>query len=46
MNNNQRKILNLEETINIIKTKESENLIVRILAERFFVSKSKVNLNI
>jgi transposase len=46
MNNNKRKRLNLEEKLNIIKTKETENLSVRVLAERFCISKSQVNLNI
>jgi len=47
MNNNRKKRLNLEEKINIIKTKEMENLSVRVITERFCISKSaQVNLNI
>jgi len=46
INNNKRKRLNSEEKLNIIKTKETENLSVRVLAERFCISKSQVNLSI
>ncbi|XP_025205099.1 tigger transposable element-derived protein 6-like [Melanaphis sacchari] len=45
MNNNKRKRLNLEEKLNIIKTKETENLSVRVLAERFCISKSQIKLH-
>jgi hypothetical protein len=46
MNNSKPKRLNLNKKINITKTKKSENLSVRILAKRFCISKSQVNLNI
>lgn len=46
MNINKQKRLNLEEKIDIIQTKESENHSLRKLEERFSISKSQVNLNI
>lgn len=49
MNNNKQKRFNFEERkekINIIKTKESKNLNVQLLAVQFCTYKSQVNLNI